>query len=133
MKKILRYLKICLVPITFELTIIVSQEVGEPNNAQLIFYFTFAILSTFCFMYKDFIIQIIGVFVVVFIEGILIDNQKFILNFFNNNFNMSLSSRNTTDNFLLCVFFQIIAFIVASIIVQKKNKDIEKNDEANDL
>ena len=68
---------------------------------------------------------------VVLIEGILINNQKFILNYFNNNFETKLSSRNTVDNFLLCVFFQMIAFIVALIIVLVQRKKNADNDDEN--
>lgn len=68
---------------------------------------------------------------VIFIEGILINNQKFILNYFNNNFETKLSSRNTVDNFLLCVFLQMIAFIAALIIVLVQRKKNADNDDEN--
>lgn len=127
----LYYLKICLIPIFFELAIIISEVAGEANHAHLLVYLTFTFLSIMCFIYKNFIMQVVGLLVVVLIEGILINNQKFILNYFNNNFETKLSSRNTVDNFLLCVFFQMIAFIVALIIVLVQRKKNADNDDEN--
>jgi hypothetical protein len=128
MKKFFYHLKIFFVPILFELTIIISQVVGEANDTHLLVYFVFTVLSMLCFIYKKFIMQVVGLLVSILIEGILVNNQKIIYNYLNNHFETILTTRNTTDNFLMCVFFQFIAFIVALLVAygNRNNSNEEK-------
>lgn len=122
MKKIINIVKPFLIPVVFELTIILSQSFAEKNSSSCFFYLIFTLVAVFCFMYNDFIVQLIIAILIALGEFCLIKYQKVFLDLFSSLFNQNFTTRNTTDNFLFCVFLQFVAFVVAAIIAQKKKK-----------
>ena len=120
MKKIINIVKPFLIPIAFEITIILSQSFAGNNSSSCFFYLIFTLVAVFCFMYNEFIVQLIIAVLISLGEFCLIKYQKELLDLFSSVFNQKFTTRNTTDNFLFCVFLQFVAFIVAAIIAQKK-------------
>ena len=122
MKRILYVLKICLVPILFESTILLAQAVGVPHRAEFVFYVLFAFLCGLCFLCPSFLMQVAGGFAACVLEALIIDRHRVLLDYCNAHFQTRLTTRNTTDDFLICVLFQFIAFIAAALIALGKKK-----------
>lgn len=126
MKKILNIVKPFLLPVFFEITIVLSQLFREKNGAQFFFYLFFTLIAVYCFMYSNLIVQIMIAGLIALSEFCLIKYQKELLELFSSFFDQKFTARNTTDNFLVCVFLQFAAFIIAAIIAQKKKKGTDK-------
>ena len=127
MKKILNILKIFLLPVFWEAAIIFSQ-LEDDENIRIFFYLIFVVVAAYCLYFRNFLKQFTVLIIVVLAELILMNYQSNITGYLNRIFDLKLSLRNMTDDFLICFFIQIPAFFISGIMAQKRKNTNESND-----
>ena len=127
MKKIPDILKIFLLPVFWEAAIIFSQ-LEDDENIRIFLYMIFVVIAAYCLYFKNFLKQFTVLMIIVPAELIVMNYQSNIVEYLNRIFDLKLSLRNMTDNFLICFFIQIISFFISGIMVQKrKNSDVSND------